>query len=183
MKERLAQYPNFFLHTGDCFLGVRPTVVSTVLGSCVAVTLFSRRLGMGAICHAFLPTVAGSRYSSIDEEPQPCRFVDSALERMFLSMERLGAKPKEMEIKVFGGAAGYATGIGPETGLSMGPKNVAQVDQELERRGLHPQVRDVGGPRGRKIFFLTSTGEIWLKRLQTMEPRDIGLGDFNGERL
>lgn len=172
MDPRYADYPSVFLHTGDCFLGVRPTMVSTVLGSCVAVTMFSPRLQAAAICHALLPTVSSAR-NWAESEPQACRFVDTALERMFQSMERLGAKPRDLEIKIFGGASGYAPGMEVDSCLSIGPRNVAQVDEELDRRGLVPKVRDVGGSRGRKIFLLTSTGEIWLRRLGGMRAEDL----------
>ena len=172
MDPRYADYPSVFLHTGDCFLGVRPTMVSTVLGSCVGVTMFSPRLQAAAICHAFMPTAQSAR-RWMENEPQPCRFVDTALERMLQGMERLGAKPRELEIKVFGGASGYAPGMDVDSCLSIGLRNVTQVDLELERRGLAPMVRDVGGSRGRKIFLLTSTGEVWLKRLGGMRAEDL----------
>lgn len=172
MHRKFSQYPSVFLHTGDCFVGARPTVVSTVLGSCVAVTLFSARLCMGAICHAFLPSM-DPRGEARGDEPQACRFVDSALARMFLAMERLGAASRSLEIKVFGGASGYATGLVVNSSLSIGPKNVEAVDQDLARRGLTAKARDTGGAKGRKLFFLTSTGEVWVKRLGSMQVREV----------
>ena len=53
MKEN--ELPKVFLQTGDCFIGVQPTLVNTVLGSCLAVTMHAPKMGIGTICHAFLP--------------------------------------------------------------------------------------------------------------------------------
>jgi len=55
MPLKDSEIPRVFLHTGDAYLGVNPTIVSTVLGSCVAISMFSHRTRQGVICHAFLP--------------------------------------------------------------------------------------------------------------------------------
>ena len=33
------------------------------------------------------------------------------------------------------------------------------------RQGLRLTASDVGGDRGRKLLFLTHTGDVWVKRL------------------
>ena len=165
MYRKLSQYPSVFLHTGDCFLGVKPTLVTTVLRSCVAVTMFSPRLEAGIICHAFLPESKRVPRSAV-LEPQVCRFVDTAMPNMFGSMARLGCDPGELVIKLFGGAAGFAIGAdGGNGNFRVGQRNIAAVLAHLEAEGLAPAAQDVGGEVGRKIHFLTHTGEVWVKRL------------------
>ncbi|MGE4552242.1 MAG: chemotaxis protein CheD [Desulfovibrionaceae bacterium] len=165
MHRKLNQYPSVFLHTGDFFLGVKPTLVTTVLGSCVAVTMFAPRLQAGVICHAFLPD---SRITTrnLALEPQVCRFVDTAMPSLFGSMARLGCDPHELIIKVFGGGSGFAIGMNGGNGnFRVGQRNIAAVLAYLEDQGLAPTAQDVGGEVGRKIHFLTHTGEVWVKRL------------------
>lgn len=154
-----------FLQTGDCFLGVKPTRIQTVLGSCVAVTMHSRKSGIGAICHAFMPESVDAPRQML-REPQPCRFVDTALDHMLSGLHRLGVDIGRLEIKVFGGASGLGGGKGTSMGqYNIGKRNVDSVTMRLKNRGLRVIKQDVGGSSGRKVIFLSDTGEVWLKRL------------------
>jgi len=158
----LDKYPKVYLQTGDCFLGVKPTLVHTVLGSCVAVTLCEPDRGIGAICHAFLPDSAS--YSGSNRDPQVCRFVDTALENMFSNLMRLRLDPERLVVKVFGGASGIMT-AGRGNLYDIGGRNVRAVREGLMARGVRITKSDVGGEQGRKLMFLTQTGDVWVKRL------------------
>ena len=57
-----------FLKPGEIYVGREPAEVSTILGSCISVTMFSEGLKLGAICHALLP---GDRASEDREESSP----------------------------------------------------------------------------------------------------------------
>jgi chemotaxis protein CheD len=46
---------NIFLKPGALYISEKPAIVSTILGSCIAVTIFNKRLKVGGICHALLP--------------------------------------------------------------------------------------------------------------------------------
>lgn len=46
---------NIFLKSAEVVMTCKPALISTVLGSCVAVTMFEPVNGVGAICHAMLP--------------------------------------------------------------------------------------------------------------------------------
>ena len=162
--EDCKHYPKVFLHTGDCFLAVRPTVVTTVLGSCVAVTMTDSRTGFGCICHAFLPDSGGN---GAQDEPQPCRFVDLAMENMLRSMRRLGVNPGGLTVKIFGGAGGLS-GNAVHDAFYVGQRNVAAVEGFLDAHGIPVAAMDVGGAHGRKIHFLTHPGHVWVKRLQQL---------------
>ena len=162
--EDCRHYPKVFLHTGDCFLAVRPTVVTTVLGSCVAVTMTDSRTGFGCICHAFLPDSGGN---GVKDEPQPCRFVNLAMENMLASMQRLGVNSRGLTVKIFGGAGGLSGNAVHDT-FYVGQRNVVAVEEFLAGRGIPLAAMDVGGEHGRKIHFLTHPGHVWVKRLQRL---------------
>ena len=161
-------FPRVFLHTGDCYIGVQPTMVTTVLGSCVAVTMFSPQRNIGAICHAFLPD--SKRISVRGPDPQPCRFVDTAVETMLSSMSRLGADLDQLEVKIIGGASGLGGGPRGRGVFDMGARNVEMAEQVLGGRGVKVLDSHVGGNQGRKVVFITNTGEIWVKRLSKFTP-------------
>ena len=50
-----SKFPVIYLKSGEIYFTEEPVIVLTVLGSCVSVTLFHRRLGYSAICHGLLP--------------------------------------------------------------------------------------------------------------------------------
>lgn len=158
-------YPKVYLQTGDCFLGVQPTLVNTVLGSCVAVTMHTPvRGGIGAICHAFLPD--SSLYRSQSKDPQVCRFVDTALENMLSSFLRLKITPEDLAVKVFGGASCLLRGDNC-TLYEIGRLNVDAVHKRLAEYGIRPVRTACGGRQGRRLMFLTHTGDVWVKLLHS----------------
>ena len=168
--QDLDQYPKVFLQTGDCFLGVRPTMVTTVLGSCVSVTMCEPTRGLGAICHAFLPDSA-SFAAGANREPQVCRFVDTALENMFSSMLKLKVDPGRLVVKVFGGATGIMSGDRANL-YDIGGRNLRAVKQWLMVHGLPVSKSQTGGNQGRKLHFLTHTGDVWVKLLNRSAQED-----------
>ena len=163
--QDLKKYPKVFLHTGDCYLAVKPTLVTTVLGSCVAVTLCEPKRQVGVICHAFLPD--SSKHTG-DKDPQACRYVDTALENMLSGMTKLGIPLKSLEVKIFGGAGGINTTNSNQSAYSVGQRNVLMAKAILEAHGLRVANMNVGGNFGRKLHFLSHSGDVWLKRLKKL---------------
>jgi chemotaxis protein CheD len=161
--QDIDQYPKVFLQTGDCFLGVRPTFVTTVLGSCVAVTMCDPARGIGSICHAFLPDSVSFRHAT--REPQVCRFVDTALDTMYASMMKLKVSRENLVVKVFGGASGLMGGTERTNLYDIGGRNLHAVRQWLLSHSVPIAKAQIGGNHGRKLHFLTHTGDVWVKLL------------------
>ncbi len=155
-------YPKVYLQTGDCFLGVQPTLVTTVLGSCVAVTMCAPKRQIGAICHAFLPDSA--KFSGRAKDPQICRYVDTAVESMLSSLMRLKIAPEDLVVKVFGGATGIMNTDRCNT-YGIGTSNVEATYKRLADHGITVKRSATGGCQGRKLMFLTHTGDVWIKML------------------
>jgi chemotaxis protein CheD len=156
-----------YLKPGEIHYAPQPTVITTVLGSCVAATLFHRPTGLAAICHAMQPHCAHT-----GQCPGHCatrgRFADCAIETMGHWMIGRKVPLREIEVKLFGGAAlmGRQTRLTSGTiSNSMGQLNVQAALETLKSNGLGLKVADVGGTIGRKIIFDSGTGEVWLKRL------------------
>lgn len=76
-----------------------------------------------------------------------------------------GLRPKDIEVKLFGGAALIGTLSKERIALSIGQQNVKAALETIANCGLKLKVMDVGGNFGRKIIFDTSTGEVFMKRL------------------
>jgi chemotaxis protein CheD len=148
------------LMPGELFCGTNPTVVTTVLGSCVAVTMLCRRLSLWAICHGVLPS------GNEDDPPGCCRYVDESVRRMSAWFQRRGALKKEIEVKLFGGAE-IMMERGPGSRfVPVGRSNVNMALSALESEGLRVATSDVGGYTGRKLRFHTLTGDVMVKRFR-----------------
>ena len=152
--------PLAHLKIGECIVSTRPLLVSTVLGSCVSVSFHHPATQTGAIFHAMLPTIAMTR----DAAPC-CKFVDSAMDLIVTRLGRLGISLAGVQCKLFGGAFT----IQPERKdhvrqvVDVGSKNVDVARAALAKLGLAILAEDVLGRYGRKLFFATHTGEVWVR--------------------
>ena len=156
-----------YLKPGELYVGEKPTKVITVLGSCVSVTLFSRRLRMGAICHGALPHC---RKKKVCRElcKEAFKYVDCSLHYMIGRMRGFGATDNEIEVKLFGGADTLSS----KKENTIGSMNVKLALEIIRQEHLRIIAADVGDSFGRKIIFLTHTGEVYLKRLK--DARAVG---------
>jgi chemotaxis protein CheD len=162
-----------YLKPGDFHISAKPALISTLLGSCVSVTMFSPRLRAGAICHGLLPSC---------KEKKPCeceefcgdgtRFVDCSILRMLEWFMQMGVEREEIDVKVFGGSDMFSVKES-RSKATVGQQNIAMAIHVLEKQMLRISASDVGGIRGRKIIFSTNTGEVLLKHLRISESRDI----------
>lgn len=156
-----------YLKPGELCISGRPVVVTTVLGSCVSVTLFHRASGLAAICHALQPRCP---------RDNPCqntcrdryRYAACVIDEMGKRMAQTGIRLKELEVKLFGGASVLGRCDGLVTANSIGQQNVAAAMEALIRAGMTLKVADVGGCFGRKLIFHTASGEVLLKRIQNI---------------
>jgi len=158
------ELPIVHLKAGEMHYADRPTLVVTVLGSCLSVILYNRRLGIGGICHGMLPS-CGNQKTCRGDCTEKFRYVDCAIREMVKSFDRLGVKRSELEVKCFGGADMFSRPIEKSGILSVGRQNAETAEEVMKSEGLTLITRDVGGLQGRKILFYTHTGEVLLKRL------------------
>jgi chemotaxis protein CheD len=85
---------------------------------------------------------------------------------MLEGLEARGIAKRELEIKVFGGANMFDISPGRP---SVGTQNAEKALELLNSEGVRVVSSDLGGGHGRKIFFHTHTGEVFLKHLVRSE--------------
>jgi len=145
-----------YLQPGELYSGIKPVVVQTVLGSCVAVTMHAPRINCGAICHALLPN--GPRNIAGEH-------VEGAIGAIFEKMLALGAKQDELVVKLFGGSRVLGSSQPNQTDKpSIGDQNIEQAIRMLDILGLPIVARDTGGDTGRKLFFYPQSGEVFVRK-------------------
>jgi chemotaxis protein CheD len=158
MKQLIASHDqNIYLKPGEVLITQTPTLVSTVLGSCIAVTMFSPSRGFGAICHAMLPRSDGREGDM--------RYVDTAIQHLYQGVIEHSSS-NDLVIKLFGGAQVLNTGERAADKKTVGDQNVLQAEEVLASLGLVVSARDTGGIKGRKLFFCTRSGDVFVRRMR-----------------
>lgn len=158
-RKGLDKLPRRFIIVGEGGLFSEISRVDTLLGSCVAVTLFCPVMRIGAVFHALLPKKEGYWQPGHSEY----RYVDSAIETLCMQFLAKGVQPRRLEAKVFGGASPlYSV-------TSVGRSNVESAFETLKKQGVRVSFSSVGGRSGRSIIFLPHTGEVYMKILKETE--------------
>lgn len=163
MKLTDGRLPVTYLKPGEALFSQSPALVTTVLGSCVSVTLYNSRCDIGGICHGILPYCR-----SPDDCTAICRdvfkYVHCSIARLLERFEQKGIRRTEIEAKLFGGSdAIYSDNRAVP--LWVGKRNIEAARQALGSNGLRAVSGQVGGIFGRKLYFFTHTGEVLVKRL------------------
>jgi chemotaxis protein CheD len=148
---------NVYLKPGEVIISKNPILVSTILGSCIAVTMFSPSKKIGAICHAMFPC------NPTDDAN--VQYVDSAIRVIFSKMMDYTGKT-DLIVKLFGGARVLAGGDYGEERKAIGDQNIFQAKRTLQELSLAIANSDIGGVRGRKLLFSMKTGDVYLRRLR-----------------
>jgi chemotaxis protein CheD len=93
-------------------------------------------------------------------------YLDTAVDHMLETLRnRFGIAPSELRVKLFGGASVLQTNMLGADGFAIGQQNIAAALDAIARFGLVPGVQKTGGTEGYKIFFNTSTGEVFVRRI------------------
>jgi chemotaxis protein CheD len=160
MAESESGLPEIYLSPGEMVLAREPTILATILGSCVGVTFWCARLGVGALCHSILPTCPRPPTGKIDPSDGN-RYVDFCVRSLARQFDMMGAARTEIQVKVFGGADMSSAG-GARARPTVGRLNFEAAIQGLADEGYTVMASSVGSTYGRKIRFNTGNGEVQL---------------------
>jgi two-component system chemotaxis response regulator CheB len=140
------------LNIAELVVSKEPVVVSTVLGSCVSVCLFSDSEKGGGVIHFALPELPDN------SNDNPLRYGDYAIEKLILeTCHHLGVKSYQLKAKLVGGANNIAS---EHPSQHVGSKNVEIAKKLLSKHKIPIVGEDVGGAHGRKILFHVQTGRL-----------------------
>jgi chemotaxis protein CheD len=163
-----------FLYPGELHIARQPTLVTTVLGSCVSIIFFNPRRKIGGICHAQLPGEEYLNCSCTEKCPVRCysatpktnkfRYVTCSFRYMLHRFMTFGIPQDEIEVKLFGGSTTFKGGVNYK---SVGQQNIEVSMQIINEHRLKITDKNVGGVSGRRIYFLSDTGEVYLKPIRS----------------
>ncbi len=143
-------------------------VFSTVLGSCVAACFWDQGAMLGGMNHFLLP------FGPDEGGSRSMRYGVHAMEMLINSLLRLGARRREMQAKLFGGAR-ISTNL-----RDVGAANIAFAREFLRAEEIPCMAESVGGTMARRVVFYPTTGNARLlvvpnTALDTQVPQKIEL--------
>lgn len=151
---------DYFLKPGFIYLPDRPTTISTVLGSSVAVSLYDRSLKLGGMNHFCFPYIKGRGKTT-------ALYGNIAILALIRMMTANGSSISNLEAQIFGGALNSEY-----SEKDIGQDNLKTAKQILFRKKIKIISEDTGGELGRKIIFNTSTYEIVILKVDRLRESD-----------
>ena len=152
------------LMPGQLYFGSKAATVRTLLGSCVAITLWHPQRKLGGMCHYLLP----SRPNPPQHSPEG-RFGEEALAMMVRTLKLAGTQPQEYEAQLYGGADTQPDNVAAKTGI--GERNIEAGWQLIDHYGFALQAVDVGDNVPRTVRLVIATGEVDMRRGHPLNNR------------
>ena len=150
------------LHPGDFCFTRNKVHMHTLLGSCIAITLWHPELHVGGMCHFTLPKCLSDRPSN---SPLDGRYAEDVLKMFKLETTKFKTDITEYEAKIFGGG-NMIREQGACIEDTVGTRNAAAAMQLLMAEGVNILVAAVGEFGHRRLVFDVTNGEVWVRHIQ-----------------
>jgi chemotaxis protein CheD len=142
---------------GEYYVTVRPMLIITVLGSCVAACIRDKVSGIGGMNHFMLPFVSDFGESVTAS----ARYGTFAMEVLIKQLLEMGAQRKNLEAKIFGGG----NLLKSFTLDKVGERNATFVRNYLKTESIPIVAEDLLDIYPRKIYFFPENGTVKVKKL------------------
>lgn len=134
-------------------------LLSTFVGSCVALCLYDPVGQIAGLAHVMLPHKgSGKQHQRIGS---PGKYADRAVRTMVSIMVRRGAILHRIRAKIVGGASIF-THEGGVSLFNVGERNVQAIISHLDQIGIPLVSQDTGMNYGRGVKFSVSSGEVMV---------------------
>ena len=168
-----------FLQPGEVYFGARDTRIRTLLGSCVAITLWHPQLLIGGMCHFMLPARVAKGGENLDG-----RYADEAMALLVREMRSAGTRPEQYHVKLFGGGNMFRV---PERCEDSGScqnvscRNVMAARSLVAHYGQNVVAEHVGMQGHRNVIFDIWSGQVWMRHVSTSASVEKGQDGEQGE--
>lgn len=157
----------YFLNPGELIFSLKPIVVKTVLGSCVAVFIHDKYLHIGGVCHYLLPSAPPDLKST--------KYGDVAIYTLLAKFRQHGSKREDLVATLAGGAFII---FDEREIFFIGDKNIDMALEILRKEGIKIKQMWTGGEHGKRVVYNTATNKIIVETLETITLADLYRADF-----
>lgn len=151
------------LHPGDWYFGASYKHLYTLLGTCVAMTVWHSKLQIGGMCHFLLPEIHHFARAKALKEQDVGRYAEFVLPKMKQQMATM-ADLDEFHIGVFGGG-------NLSEKVDIGDQNVDYILDWLIQNSLQYSDIDVRGHYSRTLIMDLQSGTVNLKRVSYIQDQ------------
>ena len=152
-----------FLGPGDVYFGDRDTRIRTLLGSCVAITVWHPVVLIGGMCHYMMPT----RHGYNPHHELSGRYADEALRILLNEIHAAWTSPHEYQVKMFGGGNQFPGH--PVIAVDVAARNIDTGLRLLTERGLALTSMHLGGTGHRQVALDNWSGDVWVRHSECVE--------------
>jgi chemotaxis protein CheD len=132
-------------------------IVTYSLGSCLGVTAYDPKAGIGGMVHCLLPHAGAARDKA---RANPFMFVNTGVAMMVRRLMDRGAEKRRIVFKAAGGANMRGDNL-----FNTGARNFEALGKLLERNAVTLAASDVGGTVPRTLFLYLDTGRVVVRSL------------------
>jgi chemotaxis protein CheD len=152
------EYNEIKVGIADLNMAFSPDKLITVgLGSCVGIAIYDKSAGIGGLAHIMLPD--SSQFNKITNE---IKFADLAIPILVEDMIKKGAKLRNMNAKIAGGASMFNFSD-KSIVMDIGSRNGIAVKNALKILTIPIVSEDIGGNKGRTLIFDTANGVLSIR--------------------
>jgi len=150
-KELTPQDTKLSIHPGEWYFGSEYESLYTILGSCVALSVWHPTLKIGGLCHYLLPVQPGH----LRDPGAAGRYGKSVLELLKRAMQGYAAL-NEYQLGLFGGCDSLSN-------YGIGKQNILFAQRWLQEENLVAIQTDIGGTSSRSLTLDLFSGVVSVK--------------------
>lgn len=151
---------DIFLQPGEFYFGDPETRIRTLLGSCVAITLWHPRLRIGGMCHYLLPM----RRGRLPGAQPDGRYAEDAIKLFMDELHQSGSWQADYEVKMFGGGDQFPGHVKAGAN-SVHNNNIRAGRSLLKQHGFTIKAEHLGGTGHRNVIFDVWSGQVWMQHV------------------
>ena len=160
-KEYISLCDTYYLRAGYIYVTQKPTVIATVLGSCVSVCLYDTENRFGGMNHYLFPEAKS-------KGERTAKYGDVSIMELYRTMREFGSVHKNIVAQVVGG--GFLEGNPDSEFISK--ENINVCKRILEKLHIKIISEDTGGLLGRKVLYITEYNELAVTKLKKIRLTD-----------
>lgn len=137
-----------------------PTILRTILGSCVGICIYDKEKKIGGLAHVLLAKATNNT--------QPAKFAETAIPTLIDLLLEEGCKREHMSAKIAGGASMFEFNTTTILG-QIGDQNIEMTRKILNEKKIPILGEHLGGSTGRVIDFFLEDGHVRIKAANKIE--------------
>lgn len=151
------------INPGEYYVTDKIELITTVIGSCIAVIVYDSKKNIGGMNHFAIPSSVQSYTPSTGKSLDTLLIYGiKMMDELVASVLHNGGDRSNLIFKIFGCASIE------DTDPSISERNLAFIDRYMTQTNVNLQAYDVRGSQPRKIVYFPESGQVMVKLLHEL---------------